>query len=121
MKPMTKPPNYDTDPIAEICAGQSATMEMGPRRHDGNAYGMNPKARERRVDDARKAKRKGKQMTPEKMRQLQTQVDDFKRENDALNADLERVGDMLDKSEKALYRRGMDLKKARAKIKTLEG
>ncbi len=60
-------------------------------------------------------------MTPEKMRALQTQVDDFKLENDALNADLEKVGDMLEKAEKTLKRRSRDLAKARAKIKTLEG
>ncbi len=56
MKPTTKPANYDTDPIDEICAPLSATI--GPRSQDGKAYVMNPKALENRVADIRKSKQR---------------------------------------------------------------
>ncbi len=56
MKSTTKTLDYETDPIAKICAPLSA--QGAGRSHDGNAYGMNPKALERRVADARKAKQR---------------------------------------------------------------
>ncbi len=124
MKPMTKPPDYETAPIAEICAPLSGILNIrgAVNPQANNRFTTGPGAPERRSAYVQRAENeKGKQMTPEKMRVLQEQVDKLKGENDALGAALEKFGNMLEKSEKALKRRTRDLATARAKIKTLEG
>ncbi len=60
-------------------------------------------------------------MTPEKMRALQLEIDDLKGLNANLDSSVQVLKADLATCERALKRRGEDLKAARAKIKTLKG
>ncbi len=124
MKPMNKPPNYDTDPIAEICAplsgGLNIRAAVSPQAN--NRFTTGPGAPERRsayVEDQKTEKEK--QMTPEKMRALQRQIEEL---NTELDKTAKRLADEIGhraKAEADLKTARNALKKARARIKTLEG
>ena len=60
-------------------------------------------------------------MTPEKMRALQAKVDELTTENECLSDSCRAVTAKLEAVNESLKRKTSDLKRARAKIKSLEG
>ena len=60
MKPMTKTPKYDTDPIAEICAPLSGgfNLQGAVNSQANNRFTTGPGAPERRAAYIRKTKKR---------------------------------------------------------------